>query len=84
MPFSIDVDGPYFSVVDFFGRLSGLSRIINVGDLTFNGLSATSKPRFPVRPNTTIAGNVVVTTFFTMSSDGQPASAQATPAAAKK
>jgi Tfp pilus assembly protein PilO len=84
MPFSIDVDGPYFSVVDFFGRLSGLSRIINVGDLTFNGLGDTNKPKFPVRPNTTIAGNCVVTTFFTMSSDGQPASAQATAAATKK
>ena len=84
MPFSIDVDGPYFSVVDFFGRLSGLSRIINVGDLIFNGLGANNKPKFPVRPNTTIAGNCVVTTFFTMSSDGQPASAQVTAAGAKK
>ena len=38
MPFEIEVDGPYFNIVDFFSRLSRLSRIINVGDLTFNGL----------------------------------------------
>ena len=39
MPFAIQVDGPYYSIVDFFSRLSRLSRIINVGDLKFDGLS---------------------------------------------
>ena len=38
MPFEIQVDGPYYSIVDFFSRLSRLSRIINVGDLKFAGL----------------------------------------------
>src|ERR1051325_1823400 len=28
MPFEISADGPYFNVLDFFGRLSRLSRII--------------------------------------------------------
>lgn len=65
MPFQIDVDGPYFSVVDFFARLSRLSRIINVGDLAFSGLG-TGKTQYPVRPSTTVTGNCVVTTFFTM------------------
>ena len=35
MPFEVQADGPYFNVLDFFGRLSRLSRIINVGDLNF-------------------------------------------------
>jgi len=35
MPFEVQADGPYFNVLDFFGRLSRLSRIINVGDLEF-------------------------------------------------
>src|SRR5579864_6011054 len=35
MPFEVQADGPYFNILDFFGRLSRLSRIINVGDLTF-------------------------------------------------
>ena len=39
LPFEIEVDGPYFNIEDFFARLSRLSRIINVGDLTFNGLA---------------------------------------------
>jgi type IV pilus assembly protein PilO len=72
MPFSIEVDGPYFSIEDFFSRLSRLSRIINVGDLTFNGLGD-GKTKYPVRPNTTVTGNCVVTTFFTMPSETAPA-----------
>src|ERR1700739_2137901 len=35
MPFEAQADGPYFNVLDFFSRLSRLSRIINVGDLEF-------------------------------------------------
>src|SRR3990172_2704539 len=64
MPFEIEVDGPYFSIVDFFARLSRLSRIINISDLTFNGLGE-GRTRYPVRPNTTVTGSCVVTTFFT-------------------
>src|SRR6267142_1844471 len=33
MPIKIQADGPYFNVLDFFGRLGRLSQIINVGDL---------------------------------------------------
>jgi type IV pilus assembly protein PilO len=79
MPFEIEVDGPYYNIVDFFARLSRLSRIINVSDLTFNGLGE-GRTRYPVRPNTTVTGSCVVTTFFTTQTAEQPAAAQ--PAAA--
>src|ERR1700731_63677 len=36
MPFEVQADGPYFNMLDFFSRLSRLSRIINVGDLQFD------------------------------------------------
>ena len=39
MPFDIEADGPYFSVLDFFARLGRLSRIINVGDLKMSSLT---------------------------------------------
>jgi type IV pilus assembly protein PilO len=91
MPFSIEVDGPYFSIVDFFSRLSRLSRIINVGDLTFSGLGDGGKTKYPVRPSTTVTGSCVVTTFFTMGSEtpattaGQPtAAAQPTAAVVRR
>src|SRR6201993_1156824 len=35
MPFEVQADGPYFNMLDFFSRLSRLSRIINGGDLQF-------------------------------------------------
>src|SRR5258708_16247633 len=52
LPFEISVDGPYFSIEDFFARLSRLSRIINVGDLTVGGLADSAKAKFPLRPGT--------------------------------
>ena len=66
MPFAIQVDGPYYDIVDFFSRLSRLSRIINVGDLKFDGLSDNKSP-YPIRPSTTVTGSCTITTFFTAS-----------------
>ena len=42
LPFEVQADGPYFSVLDFFARLGRLSRIINVGDLKLEGIGAHS------------------------------------------
>ena len=81
MPFDIAVDGPYYQIVDFFGRLSRLSRIINVGDLRFAGLGG-GKPRFPVSANTTVSGTCTVTTFFTSVSGSTTTTATARPASA--
>ena len=64
LPFSISVDGPYFSIEDFFTRLSRLSRIINVGDLSFSSLADPTKSKYPIRPGTTVSGTCTVTTFF--------------------
>jgi Tfp pilus assembly protein PilO len=67
------VDGPYFSIEDFFARLSRLSRIINVGDLSFTGLPDPAKAKFPVRPGTTVEGKCTVTTFFSKPQDDSAA-----------
>src|ERR1700675_400572 len=47
LPFMVEVDGPFFSIEDFFTRLSRLSRIINVGDLSFTGLGDSKNAKFP-------------------------------------
>jgi Tfp pilus assembly protein PilO len=73
LPFAVEVDGPYFSIEDFFTRLSRLSRIINVGDLTFTGLKDEKAAKFPVRPGTTVTGKCLVTTFFSNPADTGPA-----------
>lgn len=75
LPFEIQVDGPYFSIEDFFSRLSRLSRIINVGDLTFNSLADAKNSKFPLRPGTTVTGKCLVTTFFSKPGDSGPAPA---------
>src|SRR5271169_294053 len=71
MPFEAQADGSYFNVLDFFSRLSRLSRIINVGDLQFDDPSGTSVKgtKYPIRPGATVSGVFTVTTFFTKPAD---------------
>ncbi len=73
LPFEIEVDGPYFSIEDFFTRLSRLSRIINVGDLTFTGIGASKGGQYPLRPGTTVTGKCLVVTFFSKPGEAPPA-----------
>ena len=81
MPFEVQADGPYFNILDFFGRLSRLSRIINVGDLAFADPAKGQGTKYPVRPGTTVSGTFTATTFFTKPSDaGATATGPAKPA----
>jgi type IV pilus assembly protein PilO len=74
MPFQVAADGPYFAVLDFFGRLGRLSRIINIGDLKLTAVTE-GGTNFHMTPGTSINGTFTVTTFFTKASDAQPAAA---------
>lgn len=73
MPFELQADGPYFNILDFFARLSRLSRIINVGDLTFDEPEKAKGSKYPLRPGTTVSGIFTATTFFTKPADTGPA-----------
>ena len=73
LPFQIQVDGSYFSIEDFFARLSRLSRIINVGDLTFNSIKDPQNAKYPLRPGSTVTGSCRITTFFSKPGDLKPA-----------
>jgi Tfp pilus assembly protein PilO len=84
MPFEIQADGPYFNILDFFGRLSRLSRIINVGDLDFEDATGQKAAKYPLRPGTSVSGVFTATTFFTKPADSAPAPAGATPQPAGK
>jgi type IV pilus assembly protein PilO len=82
MPFEVQADGPYFNVLDFFGRLSRLSRIINVGDLTFDDADKPRGAKYVTRPGTTVSGIFTATTYFTKSADaGMALASGAKPAA---
>jgi len=69
MPFEVQADGPYFNLLDFFGRLGRLSRIINVGDLAFDDPDKSKGARYATRPGTTVSGIFTATTFFTKPAD---------------
>ena len=72
MPFDIEADGPYYSVLGFFAKLGRLSRIINVQDLKLSSVGAGSSGtggKFRMAPGTTVTGKFTVTTFFTSSAE---------------
>ncbi|MGC2284139.1 MAG: type 4a pilus biogenesis protein PilO [Candidatus Acidiferrum sp.] len=79
MPFEVQADGPYFDLMDFFGRLARLSRIINVGDLEFDDPDKAKGTKYAVRPGTTVSAIFTATTFFT-----KPADAGSSPAPGAK
>ena len=81
MPFDIQADGPYFNVLDFFGRLSRLSRIINVGDLEFADPEKAKGGHYTLRPGSTVSGTFTATTYFTKPGDVTPAAGTAKPGA---
>src|SRR5271169_4605224 len=84
MPFAIEADGPYYSVLDFFARLGRLSRIINVGDLKLTSIGSNSaSSKFRMVPGSSVTGTFTITTFFTNSAD-QPASTTTAAAPVKR
>ncbi len=68
MPFEIELDGPYYSVLNFFDRVGKLERIVNMSGLlianTKNGSAAKTKHTYQYAPNETIVATCEATTFF--------------------
>jgi len=81
VPIDIDVDGPYYSVLNFYDRLQKVQRIVNVSKLTMGGLKggkSGTKGSYKWAPDETVSANCLLTTFYSTSKGGAP------PAAAKK
>ena len=81
VPFEIELDGSYYSMMNFFDRVAKLERIVNVSNLlvanTKKGSEAKAKHAYQYAPNESVVATCMATTFF---SHDQPA---ATPATAK-
>jgi type IV pilus assembly protein PilO len=79
VPFDMELDGPYYSVLNFFDRVSKLERIVNVSGLlvatTKNPTSAKAKHTYQYAPNESIIATFTATTYF--SRDLQPPAAGA-------
>jgi type IV pilus assembly protein PilO len=78
VPFSIDIDGPYYSVLNFFQRVSELERIVNIDNLQMgnmkSGSAAKVKGGYQYAAGETVLANCTATTFFSHEPD-QPAPA---------
>ena len=90
VPFEMELDGPYYSALNFFDRVSKLERIVNVSGLmvatTKNPNGAKAKRTYQYAPNESIVATFTATTYF--SHDLTPSAAGAgtkpgTPAAKK-
>ena len=83
VPFEIELDGPYYSMLHFFDQVSKLERIVTVTDLqvanTKKGSEAKAKHVYQYAPNESVVATCVATTFF--SHDTQPAATSVTPGA---
>jgi len=68
VPFEMELDGPYYSMLDFFDRVGKLERIVNVSDLlvanTKKGSEAKAKHTYQYAPNESIVATCTATTVF--------------------
>jgi len=77
LPFDMEMDGPYYSMLNFFDRIGKLERIVNVSGLlvanTKNPSDAKAKHTYQYAPNESVVATFTATTFF--SHDLEPAGA---------
>src|SRR6202453_2727121 len=68
IPFDIDMDGPYYSMLNFFDRVGKLERIVNVSGLlvstTKDPSGAKAKHNYQYAPNETVVATFTATTFL--------------------
>jgi type IV pilus assembly protein PilO len=68
VPFDVEADGPYYSMLNFFDRVSKLERIVNISNLvvstTKNPSGAKTKHTYQYAPNESIVSSFTATTYF--------------------
>jgi type IV pilus assembly protein PilO len=76
-PFAIEIDGPYYAVLDFFQRVGKMERIINISNLAMASVTkpAGAKVRRTYRyePNESVIASCVATAFYSHASAPAPA-----------
>lgn len=82
LPFEMELDGPYYSMLNFFDRVGKLERIVNVSGLqvatTKKPNEAKAKHTYQYAPNESVVATCMATTFFSHDME-VPASAPARP-----
>lgn len=87
VPFAIDIDGPYYSVLNFFQRVSELERIVNIGNMQMSNTKTTGpakvKGTYTYAPGETVVASCTATTFFSHEPESTPAAPAASATQAK-
>jgi type IV pilus assembly protein PilO len=89
VPFEVEFDGPYYSMLGFFDRLTKVERIVNVTNLlvstTKKPSDAKAKHTYQYAPGESVVATCLTTTYFSHDLDpAGPAAKTAAPAPAKK
>jgi type IV pilus assembly protein PilO len=84
VPFEVEFDGPYYSMLGFFERLGKVERIVNVSNLmvasTRSPGAAKTKHTYQYAPGESVVATCLTTTYFSHDLDpGSPASKPAPP-----
>jgi type IV pilus assembly protein PilO len=84
VPFEMELDGQYYSVLKFFDHVSKLERIVNIGGLmvstTKNPTGAKAKHAYQYTPNESIVATFTATTYFSRNLQPPAAAGGAKPA----
>ena len=82
MPFELELDGPYYSMLNFFDRVGKLERIVNVSNLLVASVKkpteAKTKHAYAYAPGESVVATCTATTFFSHDMT-PPAAAPSTP-----
>jgi len=88
VPFAIDIDGPYYSILNFFDRVGRLERIVNITNLqmanTKNTGAAKIKTAYKYAAAETVVASCTATTFYSHDQQAETPAPAAAAAPAKK
>lgn len=72
VPFDMELDGPYYSILGFFDRVAKLERIINVSNVQLGAIRGTdgnAKGKYQYAPRESVVVTCMATTFFSHAAD---------------
>jgi len=83
VPFEVELDGPYYSMLGFFDRLGKVERIVNVANLavasTRTPNAARAKHTYQYAPGESVVATCLTTTYFSHDLDPGAATKPAPP-----
>jgi len=82
VPFDIEIDGPYFAMLNFFEKVGTMERIVNIDGLKMSGIgskaSSVVKHKYDYAPGETVVVSCTAKTFFSQGAGARPAAATTT------